>query len=240
MRRFLVACLLFIAAANPPAAPAQGRDHPTPLNSEEISGKLGGRTFDSYYSFAAGPGELTVTVDVKSAGHSTGITFDLQGQRRLIASTRVQADGGAAHKSAGVRLADRETLILHLSGADVDGAGTFRLRLGGDVSLSGGGDGEAATREDIVRRPESAATRLYDAWLKGDRRAASEVASPEAVRLLFKHRPLRLKFTGCRAADGGATCSFEGRRDGTTLEMSVAGGPSLGYSVESASLTSPE
>lgn len=162
MLKSLAVCLLFVAASNAALAQSSDFNHPTPLDSDEISGKVGGRTFDSYYSFAAGPGALTVTVDVKSAGHSTGITFDLQdgNRRRLIASTRVQADGGAAHKGAGVRLASRETLVLHLSGADVDGAGTFQVRLSGDVSLSGGGAGAAVGPVGVPARSQGCATEL--------------------------------------------------------------------------------
>jgi len=42
------------------------RDHPTPVKSNEIVGDLDNSGDESFYSFAAGAGELTLTVDVKS------------------------------------------------------------------------------------------------------------------------------------------------------------------------------
>ena len=47
-------------------AQSTDRDHPTPFKSDEIKGELNAQEIEYFYSFTAGPGELTITVDVKS------------------------------------------------------------------------------------------------------------------------------------------------------------------------------
>jgi hypothetical protein len=64
-----LAFLLFITIALSGSAAAQSkdRDHPTPLKSNELTGDLDNSGNEYFYSFIAGPGELTLTVDVKSS-----------------------------------------------------------------------------------------------------------------------------------------------------------------------------
>jgi hypothetical protein len=64
---FLIASLLvLLAAAGSVFAQSTNRDHPTPFTSTEIKGDLKGDEIEYFYSFTAGPGEVTITVDVKS------------------------------------------------------------------------------------------------------------------------------------------------------------------------------
>lgn len=64
-----LACLLFavVALSRSTAAQSKDRDHPTAVKSDEINGELDASGNKYFYSFLAAPGELTLTVDVKSS-----------------------------------------------------------------------------------------------------------------------------------------------------------------------------
>jgi hypothetical protein len=55
---------LVLALAGMASAQSSDRDRPSVLSSGEISGSLNNHNGESFYSFTAGPGELTITVDV--------------------------------------------------------------------------------------------------------------------------------------------------------------------------------
>ena len=64
---------LILALAGMASAQSSNRDRPTVLSSGEISGSLGNHNGENFYSFTAGPGELTITVDV--TGQLGGYNF---------------------------------------------------------------------------------------------------------------------------------------------------------------------
>lgn len=95
---------------------------------------------------------------------------------------------------------------------------------GGDVPPAAlGGDGERRAHD-----PERAAAALVEAWVRGDRAAARQVAASDAVvETLFAapppDRPEPLK---CRPTAGGSVCAHElapARHDPTAR----AGGPAV-------------
>jgi hypothetical protein len=120
---------LFLALAGMVSAQSSDRDRPTVLTSGEISGSLNNHNGESFYSFTAGPGELTITVDV-TVNHRRDETqigvlnFELLGRD---ASTSILCC---------VRLTRRQTVILHTTNGPV-GGGTFHVRLSGANSFSG-------------------------------------------------------------------------------------------------------
>src|SRR4051794_8665167 len=73
-----IAALLIVSTLNGAAA-AQSidRDNPTPLAANTIKGNGTGKKVEYYYSFNAGPGELVVTVDLKSKSGSTGADVEI-------------------------------------------------------------------------------------------------------------------------------------------------------------------
>lgn len=137
-----VGLLLFMAATGSANAQSTNRDHPTPLTSNELSGELNGDGGETFYSFVAGPGELTITVDVQSTDGTLAMPFELlnaNGADALICCEFAQADApgqtGRAVKS--VRLRSRQTIILHLT-ENKYGAGNYRVTLSGPASFGGG------------------------------------------------------------------------------------------------------
>jgi hypothetical protein len=137
----LTACLLvFIAATGSVRAQSTNRDHPTPFTTDEIRGELKGEAIEYFYSFAAGPGELTLTVDVKSSDGTAGTAFELldrDASKVLICCEGAQADssGQSGREVVSIKLDKRQTVILHLTPFKY-GAGTYRVRISGAAELA--------------------------------------------------------------------------------------------------------
>jgi hypothetical protein len=132
--------LVLIAATGSAFAQSTHRDHPTPLRSDEIRGELNGQEIEYFYSFTAGPGELTITVDVKSSDGTTGVNFELldsDANKQLLCCEFAQADstGTSGRDVKSIKLGKRQTVILHLTPFKY-GKGTYRVRISGAVALA--------------------------------------------------------------------------------------------------------
>ena len=143
-------CLVFgfaliLALASIASAQSSDRDNPTALSSGEISGSLNNHNGESFYSFTAGPGELTITVDV-TVNHRSDETqigvlnYELLGRDAstsiLCCEFAQTGDSGTGRDVKSVKLTRRQTVILHTTNGPV-GGGTFRVRLSGANSFSG-------------------------------------------------------------------------------------------------------
>ena len=137
----VLSLILAITAASVAAAQSRDRDHPTPITSNELRGELNAHGGDSFYSFTAGPGELTITVEVKSTGGTLAMPFELleaNAADSILCCEGAQADGtgqtGRVVKT--VKIKSRRTVILHLTEYEY-GAGTFLVQLSGAVAFAG-------------------------------------------------------------------------------------------------------
>ena len=135
-----LAFLLFITIAMSGSAAAQStdRDHPTPLKSMELTGDLDNSGNEYFYSFIGGPGDLTITVDVKSSDGTSVLNFELldrKGGAAIICCEYAQADSGGQNGRdiKSVKLAKRQTVVLHIT-IGKTGTGTYRVKLGGAVA----------------------------------------------------------------------------------------------------------
>jgi hypothetical protein len=136
--------LFLFALVGTAAAQSSNRDNPTALNSGEINGSMNNHNGESFYSFTAGPGELTITVDV-TVNHRRDETqigvlnFELLGRDAstslLCCEFAQTGDSGTGRTVKSVRLTRRQTVILHTTNGPV-GGGTFRVRLSGANSFS--------------------------------------------------------------------------------------------------------
>jgi hypothetical protein len=144
--------LILSAVAGTASAQSSDRDRPTVLSSGEISGSLNNHNGESFYSFTAGPGELTITADV-TVNHRRDETqigvlnFELLGRDAstsiLCCEFAQTGDSGTGRDVKSVKLTRRQTVILHTTNGPV-GGGTFRVRISGansfSTSLLGGGN----------------------------------------------------------------------------------------------------
>ena len=92
-------------------------------------------------------------------------------------------------------------------------------------------------QDDLIHKPEIAAERLYDAWIKRNRTAALKVAPQEIVEKLFSHRAVVMNFRGCTDAPRKDSeelpsykCLYVASKYATTLEITLSGGASVGFS----------
>ena len=157
-------CLMFglaliLAFAGMASAQSSDRDNPTVLSSGEISGSLDNHNGESFYSFTAGPGELTITVDV-TVNHRSDETqigvlnFELLGRDAstslLCCEFAQTGDSGTGRDVKSVKLTKRQTVVLHTTNGPV-GGGTFRVRLSGANSFSGSTVGGSYDKNDRDR-----------------------------------------------------------------------------------------
>jgi hypothetical protein len=87
--------------------------------------------------------------------------------------------------------------------------------------------------------PTLAARAVVDAWLAGDRTAAGQCATPDAIAMLFAHsgRSAGWTFQGCDGPDPGVpVCSFT--YPGGVGRLTLQGTEAAGWSVETVQLAS--
>jgi hypothetical protein len=139
----LLAFLLCVASSAAGGVPLQSsdRDHPTPVKSNEIVGDLDNSGDESFYSFAAGAGELTLTVDVKSSDGTAVLNFELLDRNAdktffccEYAAAGNSGESGRDIKS--VKLAKGQMVVLHLT-VGKSGRGTYRVRFSGTAVPKG-------------------------------------------------------------------------------------------------------
>lgn len=137
----VLSLLVAIAAASVAVAQSGNRDHPTPINSSELRGVLNSDGGEFFYSFTAGPGDLTITVEVKSSEGTLAMPFELLAANAadtILCCEYAQADttGATGRAVKTVNIKSRRTVILHLT-ENKYGAGTFLVRLSGAVAFAG-------------------------------------------------------------------------------------------------------
>lgn len=138
-RMLVLSLLVLLTAAGSVAAQSTDRDHPTPLKSTEIQGDADGSGTEYFYSFVAGPGKLTITLDVKSSDGTVAIPYELldkNADKAIICCAFAQADsGGETGRSVeSAKLEKRQTVILHLTMNKIY-KGTYRVRLSGATEI---------------------------------------------------------------------------------------------------------
>lgn len=159
--KILVAVVFVITfAVSVSMAQFSSRDNPRALNSGEISGSLNDHNQESFYTFTAGPGELTITADVQAKRDDIGnISFELlarDGSTSLLCCYGAQGDGGGTgRETASVKLSKRQTVILYTKNGPI-GGGTFRIRITGAASFGGeqmGGRNDGDDRSENSNYP---------------------------------------------------------------------------------------
>jgi hypothetical protein len=100
---------------------------------------LDGSGDEYFYSFPAGPGELTITVDVKSTTGQALLNFELLAKNAATAIiccefAQADSDGQSARVVKSVKLAKRQMVILHVTVGKA-GTGSYRVRLAGAVAF---------------------------------------------------------------------------------------------------------
>ena len=140
---FNLLALLIFTFAFIPATQAQStdRDRPTPLKSSELRGALDGSDTEYFYSFIAGPGQLTVTFDVKASATNAGANLDLfdKNSNQVLSLMAQGIDQGSERVTKSVRVASRQTLVMRIKGISYGSSGNYQgsylVRLEGAFDL---------------------------------------------------------------------------------------------------------
>jgi len=139
----LVTALLFCASMSAAFGQERStdRDNPTPVAANVITDDLDGTDTSYFYKFTAGPGKLTVTIEVKASGTNAGAMLDLfdAKSRPMLSDVLVQGvDGGSERIVNSVQLSAKKDIVMRIKGlkyGDTGGTGTYKVTLDGPVIL---------------------------------------------------------------------------------------------------------
>ncbi len=145
-RLFMVSgiLLIFITSVDSVSAQSRDRSKPTHLTSSEISGLIGDNIGDSYYyTFAAGPGEVILTLNVEPPQGRTynlnGVLFELfneDGRRIALRQKLASRYHDMKPVVERVSFTRRQRVLLRVNIVEQSsGPGKYRLQLGGTVHV---------------------------------------------------------------------------------------------------------
>src|SRR5215470_1205123 len=95
------------------------RDNPTPLTANVITDDLDGSDTAYFYKFTAGPGKLTVIIEVKASGTNAGAMLDLfdAASRPILSDVLAQGvDGGSERIVNSVQLSGKRDFVMKIKG----------------------------------------------------------------------------------------------------------------------------
>jgi hypothetical protein len=156
-RILLVSFLLLTLTVITANAQSQDRDNPTPLSADTIKGAGIGKKVEYFYSFTAGPGEVTVAVDLKA---NTGATnadveiFDAESNKVFYLFPNATTQGEHAVKKFTLSSKQQVTLRLALDAS----ADSYTVKLTGAVEFAPAPEslpaGDASTSSSNVEQPQ--------------------------------------------------------------------------------------
>lgn len=176
------------------------------LTSGEISDDLDGNDDEYFYKFKAGPGKLTLTVEVTAGETNAGATLDLIGatSKAILSNLLVQAaDGGTEQIARSVNLVKAQEIIIRIKGMRYgSGAGypgVYKIRLEGSAVKFN----DAAPNVDAGEEKEPVRAETADKIGSKQPEARGDVpATPEASILPATAAQDNIKKTAGTAADG--------------------------------------
>jgi hypothetical protein len=150
---FAATLFMLLACLGPASAQSTDRDNPTPLASNEIKGEGPGKDAEYYYSFTAGPGEVTITVDLKATAYSTAVRFELldADSKQLLAHNMNATSARAERVVERVKVREKQTVILKL--VLDSNTGEYMVRLSGAVKFGGSGPSPGGGSSDTPGNP---------------------------------------------------------------------------------------
>jgi len=166
----LMMFLMLAAFISSNSAQSGDPDNPTPLSSNELKGSLGGADKEFYYSFVAGPGKVTVTVDIKASEGVTSMTLNFSAAE----SADVLVMSPATHRGSkrevdSFNLDERQTVVMKLASTGTY-KGSYQIRFDGAVKSKSDSDAPSSDT-DAPSPPKKESPPIIDLI----RRAATEV-----------------------------------------------------------------
>ncbi|MFL6227641.1 MAG: hypothetical protein ACJ741_02550 [Pyrinomonadaceae bacterium] len=117
--------------------PSTDRDNPTPFTSNAVAGDGADEKTEYFYSFTAGPGEITLTLDVKADKDTAVSSVDLalfDAKSKKLLSTYANPDHGSSKRAVEtVKVRGTQTLVLSVMVSQ--GVDTYKIKLDGAVKI---------------------------------------------------------------------------------------------------------
>lgn len=129
----VLAIATFIASGT---AKSPYKDKATPILSKEISGKTADNAKDHFYTFVAGPGEVEVIANLKSASYAAMNVDLFDRDANSLGSVAITTLGKNERGVGRIKLQRRQTVILGIHTDSTGIAGNFQVRLNGAVQLA--------------------------------------------------------------------------------------------------------
>ncbi len=116
------------------------QDHPIPLASREVGEDIAAKeSLEKYYTFDAGPGVLSLTLDMQTDS-GTMIDYEVQlldGKwNSLVKVFDVLGNSATKRVVKDLKLKKAQVLILKITAKSSWGTGNYRVRLDGPLHLS--------------------------------------------------------------------------------------------------------
>lgn len=147
--------LMFAAFTGSSSAQSGDADNPTPLASKELKGSLGGADKEQYYSFVAGPGKVTVTVDIKAGGGVASMTLSFSAAESAdILVMPLASHRGNKREVDSFNLEKKQTVGMKIASTGSYN-GSYQIRLDGAVDFGSAGSPSSKNSIDDTSSPKS-------------------------------------------------------------------------------------
>ncbi|MBW4554417.1 MAG: hypothetical protein KME59_00470 [Trichormus sp. ATA11-4-KO1] len=159
-------CLLltlttFVFPAN---AQSKDRDNPTPLTSNVVTGQVGkDDTSEYFYSFIAGPGEVTVTLDVLPERNSLSITvdlFDTTNAKELLSFRKSSVEFHSAREIRRIQFNKQQPVVMRVRWNHFNKTGGYKVRLDGAVKFANTQSPTTGTNTSVLTVPNQGMLRI--------------------------------------------------------------------------------
>jgi hypothetical protein len=153
----ITAAILFVMATSVSFARAQDtpsidRDTPTPFTSNVVTGDGVDDKTEYFYSFNAGPGEVTITLDVKAEKDRAVSSVDIalfDAKSKKLMSTYANPDHGSSKRAVEtVKVRGTQTLLLEVTVST--GVDNFKIKLDGAVKIDPAVGGSVAPADPTL------------------------------------------------------------------------------------------
>ena len=147
MKKFLlIAAILTFAGVMQAVAQERGKTRETAqmIQTGEVKDDLDGSNDSYWYKFNAGPGTVSITLEVEANETNAGATLDVYGSgtRAIVSNVLAQGvDKGTERVERTFKLTKQQTILVRIKGikyGEQGGTGTYTITVGNGDKKDGG------------------------------------------------------------------------------------------------------
>ena len=182
----VIFCVHAAAQDQAQVAPSTDHDNPTPLAANVITGDGVDEKTEYFYSFPAGPGEVTITLDVKAEKGTAVSSVDIalfDAKAKKLMSNYANPDHGSSKRVVeSVKVRGTQTLLLEVTVSQ--GVDNFKIKLDGALAIQPptAQPTDTATPQPTTTPPPDPATMPSDPPSRGFYIVLTELASSKSIK----------------------------------------------------------